>query len=68
MELAQTEIKPPEQIEITEENALTVLIDILGNHPIWQKDPNVKICCKVIGAKIINLETKIEGAVSVLLS
>ena len=61
------EIKLPE-VEITEENALTILIDILGNQPIWQKDPNVKICCKTIGAKIINLETKIEGAVSVLVA
>jgi hypothetical protein len=62
------EIKQTEPIEINEENALTVLIDILSNHPIWQKDPNVKICCKVVGAKIINLETKIEGAISVLIS
>lgn len=61
------EIKLPE-VEITEENALTILIDILSNQPIWQKDPNVKICCKTIGAKIINLETKIEGAVSVLVA
>ena len=61
------EIKLPE-VEITEDNALTVLIDILSNQPIWQKDPNVKICCKFIGAKIINLETKIEGAVSVLVA
>lgn len=59
------EIKLPE-VEITEDNALTVLIDILGNHPIWDKEPNVKICCKVIGAKIINLQTKIEDAVNVL--
>jgi hypothetical protein len=53
-------------IEITEENALAVLIDILSNHPIWQKDPNVKICCKVVGAKIINLETKIDAAINIL--
>jgi hypothetical protein len=57
---------PVNNVEITEENALTVLIDILNNHPIWQKDPNVKICCKVVGAKIINLETKIDAAISIL--
>jgi hypothetical protein len=57
---------PVNNVEITEENALTVLIDILSNHPIWQKDPNVKICCKVVGAKIINLETKIDAAISIL--
>lgn len=62
-------IEPIEpNLEINEENALTVLIDILSNTPIWNKDPNVKICCKTIGAKIINLETKIDGAVSVLLA
>ena len=54
--------------DINEETALTILVDILSNTPLWQKDPNVKICCKVIGAKIINLETKIEGAVSVLVA
>ena len=59
-------IEPVEPIEITEENALTVLIDILSNTPLWVKDPNVKICCKVVGAKIINLETKIEAAINVL--
>jgi len=57
---------PVNNVEITEENALTVLIDILSNHPIWQKDPNVKICCKTVGAKIINLETKIDAAISIL--
>jgi hypothetical protein len=53
---------------IDEDTALAILIDILSNTPLWQKDPNVKICCKAIGAKIINLETKIDGAVSVLLA
>lgn len=57
---------PENNIEITEENALTVLIDILSNTPLWQKDPNVKICCKVVGAKIINLETKIDAAITIL--
>jgi hypothetical protein len=57
---------PENNIEITEENALTVLIDILSNTPLWQKDPNVKICCKAVGAKIINLETKIDAAISIL--
>lgn len=56
----------PITTEIDENNALTVLIDILSNTPLWQKDPNVKICCKAIGAKIINLQTKIDGAVGVL--
>ena len=54
--------------EITPENALTVLIDILSQTALWQKDPNVRICCKAIGAKIIALDTKIENAISVLKS
>jgi hypothetical protein len=52
--------------DIDEDTALTILIDILSNTPLWQKDPNVKICCKAIGAKIINLETKIDAAVNIL--
>lgn len=60
------EIKIPDPIEIDEDNALTVLIDILSNTPIWEKDPNVKICCKAIGAKIINLQAKIDTAVDIL--
>jgi len=54
--------------DIDEDTALTILIDILSNTPLWQKDPNVKICCKAIGAKIINLETKIDAAVNILLA
>ena len=57
---------PENNVEITEETAFTVLVDILSNTPLWQKDPNVKICCKVIGAKIINLQAKIDEAVAVL--
>lgn len=53
-------------IEITEDNALTVLVDILGHAAIWKKDPNVKVCCKFIGAKIIGLETKVSDAVTIL--
>ena len=52
--------------EITPENALTVLVDILSNTALWQKDPNIRICCKTIGARIIGLETKIDNAVAIL--
>jgi hypothetical protein len=52
--------------DITPDNALTILVDILDKTPIWQKDPNVKICCKAIGAKIINLQTKIDDAITLL--
>jgi hypothetical protein len=52
--------------DITPDNALTILIDILDKAPIWEKNPNVKICCKAIGAKIIELQTKIDDAVTIL--
>jgi hypothetical protein len=51
---------------ITEENALTILIDILSQRPVWEKEPRVKICCKVIGAVIIKQNTKIENALAAL--
>ena len=52
--------------EITPDNALTILIDILNNTPIWEKDIRVKVCCKAVGAKIIDLQTKIDDAVIIL--
>ena len=52
--------------DITPDNALTILIDILDKKPIWENEPNVKICCKAIGAKIIGLQTKIDDAVTIL--
>ena len=52
--------------DITPDNALTILIDILDKKPIWEKEPNVKICCKAIGAKIIGLQTKIDDVVTIL--
>jgi hypothetical protein len=60
------DIKITDPIEIDEDNALAILVDILSNTPIWEKDPNVKICCKVIGAKVINLQAKIDTAVDIL--
>lgn len=59
-------ITPEGSEEITPDNALTILVDILSNTPMWNKDPNVKICCKAIGAKIIDLQTKIDNALNVL--
>ncbi len=52
--------------EINEENALSTLIDILSENGLWDKNQDVKVCCKFIGAKIIELETKIQAAVNVL--
>lgn len=61
-------INPEGEPEITPDNALTILVEILSNTALWNKDPNVRICCKAIGAKIIDLQTKIDSAVSILQS
>lgn len=60
------QIPPNQPVEINPDNALTVLIDILSNTPLWNKDPNVKICCKSIGAKIIEMQSRIDNAISIL--
>ena len=41
--------------DVPVEEALTVLIDILSQQPIWDEDPRVKVLCKMVGAHIINL-------------
>ena len=68
-EVPVEEIKPTTGAtnpDLTPDTALGFLVDILSNAPIWQKDPNVKICCKMIGAKIIELQTKIDNAKAAL--
>ena len=46
--------------DVSPEDALTVLIDILSNDPIWEKNGDVKILCKMIGAHIIGLKADVE--------
>lgn len=41
---------------VSPEDALTALIDILSSNPIWEKNGDVKILCKMVGAHIISLE------------
>jgi hypothetical protein len=52
--------------EITPDNALTVLIQTLRETPLWEKDPNVRICCTMIGGKLIDLQYRIDTAVAAL--
>lgn len=59
-------IKESDEPEITPDTALTVLVDILDKTALWQKDPNIKICCKMIGAKIIDLQTRIDNGIAAL--
>lgn len=42
--------------DVTPEDALTVLIDILSNDPIWKTNGDVKILCKMVGSHIIMLQ------------
>lgn len=63
-----TESILPGDEPIHEDNALPILIDILSNYPIWQKEPRVKICCKVIGARMLEQDAKIDGAISILMA
>lgn len=46
--------------DVSPEDALTVLIDILSNDPIWDKNGDVKILCKMVGAHIIGLKADVE--------
>jgi len=52
--------------DINVDNALSFLVDILDKTALWEKDPNVKVCCKFIGAKIIGQQTKIDNALNAL--
>lgn len=52
--------------DINEETALSVLIEILSQEGIWDKNQDVKTCCKLIGAKKIELETRMEAAINIL--
>jgi hypothetical protein len=58
--------KPPINPDMTPDNALTFLVEILDKEPIWENNPNVKIACGMVGAKIIELQTKIENAIEEL--
>lgn len=40
-------------------DALTVLIDVLSNDPIWTNNTDVRILCKMVGAHIIGQQDEI---------
>ncbi len=54
--------------DVSPEDALTVLIDILSNDPIWKENGDVKVLCKMVGAHIINLKAEIDSLSSELKS
>jgi hypothetical protein len=57
---------PKNKYEINEETALAVLTEILSNDPIWEKNPDVRICIRFIGSRQIDADTRIEQAIEIL--
>ncbi len=51
---------------IDEENALSVLVEILSQTPLWDNHPDVRICTIMIGSRIIEAETRIADARAIL--
>jgi hypothetical protein len=47
--------------DVSPEDALTVLIDILSNDPIWKENGDVKVLCKMVGAHIIALNAEVDS-------
>lgn len=56
----------PDEEPITEDNALKILTDILMQYPVWQKEPRVEICCRVLGDVIHEEKEKIRKAIQAL--
>lgn len=56
----------PDEEPITEDNALKILMDILMRYPVWQKEPRVEICCRVLGDVIHEEKEKIRKAIDAL--
>jgi hypothetical protein len=59
-------VAPRNKYEINEETALTVLTEILSNDPIWENNPDVRICIKFIGSRQIDADTRIQQAIDIL--
>lgn len=51
---------------IDEETALTVLVEILSQDPLWEKNPDVRICTIMIGSRIIEADNRIADAKAIL--
>jgi len=60
------ELKPEDNSDITEETAQQILIEELEKSGVWQKNMRVKIAVKILFAQILNQQTKIDTAISIL--
>jgi hypothetical protein len=56
----------PDEEPITEDNALKILIEILSSYPVWNKEPRVEICCRVLRDVILEEKEKIRKAIEAL--
>ena len=59
--------KPTDTTDINYENADEILIDELSKAGIWDTNLRVKVATKVLLAKMTILQTKVDGALAILM-
>ena len=57
----------PTTVDINYENALQVLIEELEKAGIWEKNMRVKVAVKILSAKLLLQESKINEALAILM-
>ncbi len=57
----------PTTVDINYENALQVLIEELEKTGIWEKNMRVKVAVKILSAKLLLQESKINEALAILM-
>jgi hypothetical protein len=57
----------PTTVDINYENALQVLIEELEKAEIWEKNMRVKVAVKILSAKLLLQESKINEALAILM-
>jgi hypothetical protein len=61
------DVKPVSTVDINYENALQVLIEELEKAGIWEKNMRVKVAVKILSAKLLLQESKINEALAILM-
>jgi hypothetical protein len=57
----------PTTVDINYDNALQVLIEELEKAGIWEKNMRVKVAVKILSAKLLLQESKINEALAILM-
>jgi len=57
----------PTTVDINYENALQALIEELEKAGIWEKNMRVKVAVKILSAKLLLQESKINEALAILM-